>query len=90
LGGGAIAGFSAAFVIKRLGKYLLVVVGVYFASLLYLHHEGWITINATFSEMVNYVSDLVTAQLSLGRALLAVSLPILGAFLAGAYIGATR
>lgn len=90
LGGGAIAGFSVAFVVRKLGKYLLILAGVYLASLVYLHYKGWITINASLAQAVKTLSDLVTTKLSVGWAAAAISLPVLGAFLAGAYLGATR
>jgi len=87
IGGWGIVGFGVGFVAKKLFKYLLIVVGIYFGSLLYLQHRGWVSINEGFQGFVEDLGPQLVEQAEAVWSSAAFSLPVFGAFGAGAYLG---
>ena len=87
LSGWGVVGFAVGFVAKKLLKFLLIIVGVYFASLLYLQQQGWITINQGVEGSVDSLARLIYERVGALYAAIAVSLPLVGAFGIGAYLG---
>ena len=90
LGSGAVIGFGIGFVAKRLGKYLLIIGGIYFAGLLVLHYQGLITIHNNLGSTLSGITDFFTQKIGTGLTAAAVSIPLLGAFAVGLYIGIRR
>ncbi len=84
----AMAGFATGFLAKKIGKYLMIASGLYFASLLYLQDHGFITINRGLEDLFGGVVSAATSRAdAVWNA--ATALPMLGAFGAGAYVGVT-
>jgi len=90
LGSGAVVGFGIGFVAKRLGKYLLILGGIYFVSLLALHYQGLITIHNNLGSTLSGIADFFTQRIGTGLTAAAVSLPLIGAFAVGLYLGVRR
>ena len=90
LGSGAVVGLGVGFVVKKLGKILLILAGVYFASLVGLHYEGLITINSDLGSAVGGIASFFAQKVGTGWAAAAVSIPLLGAFAGGLYLGFSR
>jgi uncharacterized membrane protein (Fun14 family) len=90
LGSGAVIGFGIGFVAKRLGKYLLILGGIYFASLLILHYQGLITIHNNLGSTLSGTVDFFTQKIGTGLTAAAVTIPLLGAFAVGLYLGVRR
>ncbi len=84
LGAGGIIGFVIGFAAKIIIKIAIAFLGVYFASLVYLHHRGIITIH---EEALKGTAGSWMSTLS-GSAQTIISLaPFGGGFAAGFYIG---
>ena len=90
LGSGAVIGFGIGFVAKRLGKYLLIFGAIYFVSLLALHYQGLITIHNNLGSTLSGISEFFTQRVGTGLTAAAVSIPLLGAFAVGLYLGVRR
>lgn len=87
MSGWGIVGFAVGFVAKKLVKYLLILAGIYFATLIYLQQQGWITINKGIEGSLNGLISLLYERASGVWSAASVSLPMFGAFGAGAYLG---
>ena len=90
LGSGAVVGLGVGFVVKKLGKILLIFAGLYFVSLLALHHQGLITIHSDLGATFGSIAGFFAQKVGTGWAAAAVSLPLLGAFAGGLYLGLSR
>ncbi len=90
VGGWGIVGFGVGFAVKRIGKFLLVVAGAYLATLLYLNHSGFITINTDLGTLADRFAEFLTQRVGSFWTTAAVSIPVLGAFAAGMFLGARR
>ena len=80
-------GFAFGFVVKKILKYLLIFVGIYVASLLYLQHAGWITFNGSPEGLVNGLVGFLTREGGKLWSAVGTSLPLMGAFGVGASLG---
>lgn len=87
VGGWGLVGFAVGFVVKKMIKWLLILVGVYFGTLLFLQQKGWITINRGLDTSIDGMAELLYQRADAFWAATAVSLPVVGAFGAGAYLG---
>jgi len=87
MSGWGVVGFAVGFVAKKLIKILLILVGIYFATLFYLQQQGWITINQGLEGSVDSMADMLLERAGTFWTAAAVSLPLIGAFGAGAYLG---
>lgn len=90
MSGGAILGFGVGLAAKKIGKYLLMFAGVYFASLIYLQYQGLITINSNLGDSVNGIVGFFGQRIDTVWAAAAISLPAIGAFAAGLYFGTRK
>lgn len=87
MSGWGVVGFAVGFVAKKIMKYLIILAGVYFATLIYLQYEGWITINQGIEGSVDNIATLLYEQAGTVWTVVALSLPLFGAFGAGAFLG---
>ena len=88
LGFGGTLGFVIGFALKKLLKIILVLVGLYFASLFYLAHEGFITINYDrFNEVYQTLISKLTRQNFTIPTFLTSHLPFTGSFIVGLGLG---
>ncbi len=87
VGGWGVVGFAFGFVVKKILKYLLIFVGIYVASLLYLQHAGWITFNGSPEGLVDGFAGFLTREGAKVWAAVGASLPLMGAFGVGASLG---
>jgi len=87
LSGWGIVGFAVGFVAKKIVKYLLILTGLYFATLIYLQQQGWISINRNIGGSVNGLIAVLYERITGLWSAASVSLPMFGAFGAGAYLG---
>jgi uncharacterized membrane protein (Fun14 family) len=87
---GAVLGLGVGFAAKKIGKYLVIVAGAYFATLLTLQYLGWITINRSLGGTVNSIVDFLTQRIGTAWAAATVALPVVGAFAAGLFLGIRR
>ena|SRR3989304_4565060 len=87
LGIGAVGGFIAGFVIKKIAKLFLIVIGLFIAALLYLGVSGVININygALWDTVANGLGG--AGQAALWLVGLISLLPFLGSFAAGFLVG---
>ncbi len=83
-------GFAVGFVAKKILKYLLIAIGIYLASLLYLQQKGWLTIRGDVDGWFQGLTSLLNERTGSLWATAGVSLPVMGAFAAGAYLGFSR
>lgn len=87
LGFGGVLGFIIGYALKKILKILLVLLGLYFVSLQYLAHRGFITIN------YDKLSESFKGLLSLGQSgftlpsFLTANVPLMGSFVAGLGLG---
>jgi uncharacterized membrane protein (Fun14 family) len=87
LGVGGIGGFIVGYVIKKISKLVVVLIGLFIIFLLYLGTRGIISIN--YEELWNALASLLG---SAGQAAtwvigLISLLPFMGSFLAGFFLG---
>ncbi len=87
IGGWGIIGFATGFVAKKLMKYLLIVMGIYCASLIYLQQQGFVEINRDLGRSADEIVALLFQQVESYWSTAVVSLSVFGAFGAGAYLG---
>jgi uncharacterized membrane protein (Fun14 family) len=87
MSGWGVVGFAVGFVTKKMLKILLIFAGVYFATLLYLQQQGWITINEGLETSVDGLGTFVYQRATDLWTVTMVSLPVLGAFGVGAILG---
>ena len=87
MSGWGVVGFAVGFVAKKIIKFLLILVGIYFATLFYLQQQGWITINRGLEGSVDSLGEVLLERAGAFWTAAAVSLPLVGAFGAGAYLG---
>ena len=87
MGGWGLVGFAVGFVAKKIIKWILILVGIYFATLLYLQQQGWITINQGLDTSIDGIAKILYQRADAFWAAAAVSLPVVGAFGVGAYLG---
>ncbi|RLI26260.1 MAG: hypothetical protein DRO52_02750 [Candidatus Hecatellales archaeon] len=88
LGFGGGIGFVIGFALKKLLKIILVLLGIYFVSLFYLAHEGFITINyEKFSELYEALTEKLLHGGFTVPAFLTSHLPFAGAFILGLGLG---
>ena len=87
LGIGAVGGFVAGFVLKKLAKLFLIVIGIFIAALLYLGVSGVININygALWDTVANGLGD--AGQAASWLVGLISLLPFLGSFALGFVAG---
>ena len=87
LGIGAVGGFIAGFVIKKIAKLFLIVIGLFIAALLYLGVSGVININygALWDTVANGLGG--AGQAASWLVGLISLLPFLGNFAAGFLVG---
>ena len=87
LGIGAVGGFIAGFVIKKIAKLFLIVIGLFIAALLYLGVSGVININygALWDTVANGLGG--AGQAASWLVGLISLLPFLGSFAAGFLVG---
>ena len=84
---GGVIGFVIGLVAKTIIKIAIALIGIYIASLTYLHYREIITIN---TESLQRATDSILSQLPiLAQKLLSLSI-FGGGFLAGFYIGFRR
>jgi uncharacterized membrane protein (Fun14 family) len=87
LSGWGVVGFAVGFVAKKLLKIILIAVGIYFATLLYLQQQGLITINDGLEGSLDSLAGVLFDRAGAFWATAAISLPLVGAFGVGAYLG---
>ncbi len=87
LGGWGVVGFAFGFVVKKILKFILIFVGVYVASLLYLQQAGWITFNGSPERLVNSITSFLAREGGKLWAGAGASLALVGAFGVGASLG---
>ena len=87
LGIGAVGGFVAGFVLKKIAKLFLIVIGLFIAALLYLGVSGVININygALWDSVANGLGG--AGQAASWLVGLISLLPFLGSFAAGFLVG---
>jgi uncharacterized membrane protein (Fun14 family) len=84
LGFGGALGFVIGFALKKLLKIILVLIGLYFASLFYLAHMGFITINYDkFRELYQTLTERLMQEGFTIPAFLTSNLPLAGSFIVG-------
>jgi uncharacterized membrane protein (Fun14 family) len=88
LGFGGILGFVIGYASKKLLKILMVFIGLFFMSLLYLSYMGFIQINydKISRSMENFLKSLFSGGLSL-PVFLSVNIPFIGSFIVGFGLG---
>ena len=87
LGFGAVAGFVVGYAIKKILKFLLVLLGVFFAAMQYLAFEGFITINyGRFEKIFINLGSSLVGEISLPD-FLTTNIPFAGSFAVGLTLG---
>jgi len=84
VGVGFIAGFITGYALKKILKVVLVLIGMYVLSLLWLQYKGVISINT--NKLFNLSGSISNQAVSAAEKLLGI-LPGTSAFTIGAYIG---
>ncbi len=90
VGGWGVVGFGAGFVLRKIGKFLLVLAGIYVATLLYLNQKGIIIITTNVDSFTRNMVSLLATRITALWTATAVSVPVLGAFTLGAVLGFRR
>jgi len=84
VGIGFVVGFITGYALKKILKIVLVLLGMYVLSLLWLQYKGVISINT--DKLFNLTGNVSTQAVSAAEKLLGI-LPGTSAFAIGAYIG---
>ena len=84
---GFLCGLAAGYALKKIGKVLAVVFGVFVLALMYLQYKGIITVHydKLFSMIVSYLEKVQIPSTAL--AALISYLPVVGTFAVGFAIG---
>jgi uncharacterized membrane protein (Fun14 family) len=87
LGVGGIGGFIVGYVVKKISKLVVVLIGLFIIFLLYLGTRGIISIN--YEELWNVLASLFgsAGQATAWLIGLISLLPFMGSFLAGFFLG---
>jgi len=87
LGVGGIGGFIVGYVIKKISKLVVVLIGLFIIFLLYLGTRGIISIN--YGELWNALASLLGSAGQAAAWLIGLIslLPFMGSFLAGFFLG---
>lgn len=87
LGVGGIGGFIVGYVIKKISKLVVVLIGLFIIFLLYLGTRGIISIN--YEELWNALASLLGSAGQAAAWLIGLIslLPFMGSFLAGFFLG---
>lgn len=88
IGVGGILGFSTGYAIKKIAKFLLLVLGIFMAILLYLDYSGIITIN--YDRLVEVVYSIIQLASSKAAGLqeyIKSQIPFAASFTAGLILG---
>jgi len=88
IGVGGILGFSTGYAIKKIAKFLLLVVGVFMAILLYLDYSGIITINYNRLAEVSYnIIQIISSKASGLQEYIKSQIPFAASYTAGLILG---
>ena len=88
LGFGGAVGFAIGYALKKILKIIIVFIGLYFISLLYLSHAGFIEIN--YDRIASAFEDFASRLLHGGVTIpsfMTANIPFLGSFVVGLGIG---
>ena len=87
LGFGGIVGFVIGYAVKKILKLTLIFLGLYAASLAYLQHRGFITINYDkFSEAFQSLISMIQGGFTL-PGFLTTNIPFAGSLIVGFGLG---
>jgi len=91
LGFGGVTGFIVGYAVKKILKFLVVLIGIFFVALQYLAYQGFITINyEKFEQAFRGLSFGATIGVEPLPAFITANVPFLGSFVAGLAIGMAK
>ena len=87
MGIGGILGFFSGYAIKKITKFIAVLIGLGALVLIYLGYEGIININ--YDKLVQMIVNLMgtASQASIALTPIVANLPFAGSFIAGVAVG---
>ncbi|RLE50062.1 MAG: hypothetical protein DRJ31_02715 [Candidatus Methanomethylicota archaeon] len=87
LGFGGLVGFVVGYAVKKILKLMLILLGLYAASLAYLAHRGFITINYDkFTEAFQSLTSMIQGGFNLPD-FLTTNIPFAGSLIVGFWLG---
>ena len=88
LGFGGMVGFAIGYAVKKILKIILVFIGLYFISLLYFSHVGFIEINydRIASAFESFASKLLHGGITI-PSFMTANIPFIGSFIVGFGLG---
>ncbi len=94
-GSSGLAGFLIGFALKKVVKLLAIIVGLFFAALMYLQHQGILAINLDKLQTIPaFMLPMINNLMSNGEPLSSVTtnlgIPLTGGLSAGLILGFTK
>jgi uncharacterized membrane protein (Fun14 family) len=88
LGFGGVVGFAIGYAVKKILKIIVIFIGIYFISLLYLSHVGFIKINydRIISAFETFASKLLHGGVTI-PSFMTANIPFIGSFIVGFGLG---